>query len=63
MKEENINQNEVPSPCVGICCPDAEDICMGCFRTTEEISRWWDMSHEEKWALLEVLKERAGNGV
>ncbi len=51
-------ENEIPSPCVGICAPDENDICMGCLRTTDEITRWWDMNNDEKRRLLEVLKTR-----
>lgn len=50
--------NEIPSPCVGICAPDENDICMGCLRSTDEITRWWDMSETEKRQLLEELKTR-----
>lgn len=53
-----MSQNEVPSPCVGICCPDENDVCMGCFRTMTEISQWWDMSNEQKLALLKELPKR-----
>ena len=30
----------VASPCVSICALDGDDICVGCFRTGQEISRW-----------------------
>jgi len=50
----------VPSPCVGICCPDEEDVCMGCLRTMKEVTLWWEMSNEEKRALLKALAQRRG---
>jgi predicted Fe-S protein YdhL (DUF1289 family) len=56
-----VDENEIPSPCVGICCPDENDRCMGCFRTTEEITRWWNMTNNEKLDLLKELKHRANN--
>ena len=31
---------EVPSPCVRRCCLTDDDICLGCFRSLEEILRW-----------------------
>ena len=43
---------EVKSPCNGICTLDTQDVCRGCKRTREEISRWYVMSNKEK---LEVL--------
>jgi uncharacterized protein len=48
----------VPSPCVGICCPDENDVCMGCLRTMQEVTLWWDMSNMEKRELLKVLPTR-----
>lgn len=50
--------DNVPSPCVGICCPDERDVCMGCLRTMEEITRWWDMNSDEKRQLLKILPSR-----
>ena len=43
MKEEC---NEDISPCVGVCQYNDEDLCSGCFRTSEEISKWFDIYHE-----------------
>ena len=30
----------VESPCVRNCCLDDDDICMGCFRSVDEITGW-----------------------
>ncbi|MEX1032521.1 MAG: DUF1289 domain-containing protein, partial [Cellvibrionaceae bacterium] len=30
----------VKSPCISICLLDEEDICVGCYRSGSEISRW-----------------------
>ncbi|MCK0537826.1 DUF1289 domain-containing protein [Alcanivorax sp. CY1518] len=30
----------VASPCVSICALDGDDLCVGCFRTGNEISYW-----------------------
>ncbi len=51
-------QNEVPSPCVSICALDMNDVCVGCHRTGDEITRWWCMDKAEKLATLERAKER-----
>ena len=32
--------NRVPSPCVRNCCLNELDICLGCFRSLEEICGW-----------------------
>jgi predicted Fe-S protein YdhL (DUF1289 family) len=51
--------DEVPSPCVRICVVDeARDICRGCYRTLDEISRWAGLSRSQKLALLEDLARR-----
>ncbi|MEC5385384.1 DUF1289 domain-containing protein [Uliginosibacterium sp. H3] len=30
----------VASPCIRICCLDEHDVCLGCFRTLDEIRGW-----------------------
>ena len=49
---------EVPSPCASICALDMDDVCVGCHRTGDEITRWWCMEKAEKLAVLEKVKER-----
>jgi uncharacterized protein len=54
----------VASPCVRNCCLDADDICLGCFRSLSEIMRWSESSEEEKNAILErcnLRREERGN--
>jgi uncharacterized protein len=57
-----MNEDDVPSPCVRICViDDARDICRGCYRTLDEISKWAGYSRAQKLALLEDLAlRRAG---
>jgi len=43
----SINSN-IKSPCIHVCVRNDEDICMGCFRTMEEIRFWYKYSDEEK---------------
>jgi predicted Fe-S protein YdhL (DUF1289 family) len=43
MDENNttmINSVRVASPCVSQCCLDGGDICVGCFRSLDEIRVW-----------------------
>ena len=42
------NQSTVESPCVGVCQYNDEEVCQGCFRTSQEITDWFDMSNAEK---------------
>ncbi|TNF55429.1 MAG: DUF1289 domain-containing protein [Burkholderiales bacterium] len=47
-----------PSPCVRNCCLDQNDICLGCGRSIEEITRWGNASAEEKQEILEKARQR-----
>lgn len=49
----------VKSPCVEVCQLNAErGICIGCFRTLDEIARWSAMSDAEREAVLAALPKR-----
>ena len=55
--------NEPESPCVRICQLDpSTKLCMGCYRTVEEIAGWSRYSTEEKLAVLEKLAVRQNAG-
>ena len=50
---------EVNSPCVGICSvDDLSGLCVGCFRTMDEISQWWDMNDAERNKVKSQLADR-----
>ena len=54
-----MSDDDVPSPCVRICVVDeTRDVCRGCYRTLDEISRWASYTSEQKFALLEELAGR-----
>jgi prolyl-tRNA editing enzyme YbaK/EbsC (Cys-tRNA(Pro) deacylase)/predicted Fe-S protein YdhL (DUF1289 family) len=48
---------EIPSPCISVCrMSSSTDMCMGCFRTRDEIAGWSRAGDEGKravWALIE----------
>jgi predicted Fe-S protein YdhL (DUF1289 family) len=46
------------SPCLSICTLDENNVCMGCFRTLDEIRNWAKFSGDEQWALVEELQVR-----
>ncbi len=49
----------VASPCINVCqMNETTQLCLGCYRTAEEITRWWEMEVEEQRALLPVLEQR-----
>jgi uncharacterized protein len=47
----------VPSPCTGICKLDGDDICIGCFRSKDEIAYWTQMSDPEKLSVIVTIDE------
>ena len=49
----------VPSPCISVCKMDeASGFCLGCKRTTWEITMWLYFTNAEKSQVLETLVER-----
>lgn len=48
----------VESPCVRNCCLNEADICVGCFRTLHEITRWSTVSDATKLEILKCVAER-----
>ena len=57
---------EYHSPCVSICeldtAPDGTDYCVGCKRTTDEISSWLTYPVEERLQKIDELKHRNFTG-
>ena len=49
----NINK-----PCIRQCCLNEEDICLGCFRTFDDMLQWNKSSSEEKTKMLKMAEER-----
>lgn len=59
MSEDNIPQKDVASPCVGVCILDTNDVCEGCFRSVNEITRWAGMDNDEKKRVISRTWQRA----
>lgn len=45
----------VLSPCIGICHLDDAGLCVGCFRSGDEIARWLGMTRAERANLMDVV--------
>lgn len=43
----------ISSPCVRNCCLDEADVCLGCFRSIEEILQWSAATEQQKQAVVE----------
>ena len=57
-------ERPVASPCVSICALDDDNICTGCQRTVDEITRWSRMDNAERRVVLGLCHERAlANGL
>jgi hypothetical protein len=51
---------EIESPCVKLCAVHpTERICVGCFRTLEEIGSWSRMTPETRARIMTELPDRA----
>ncbi|WP_447593401.1 DUF1289 domain-containing protein [Aquipseudomonas campi] len=51
-------ERPVRSPCVSICALDDQDICIGCQRSADEITRWGRMDNVERREVLQRCVER-----
>ena len=50
---------KIKSPCISICELDAKtNLCIGCYRTSEEIGKWKKFNEFEKKKILKLVKER-----
>ena len=51
-----MNENLFISPCIGICTLDQDSQnCLGCGRTKDEISKWIQLSHDERMLIMKRL--------
>ena len=59
MTDEIWRREPVESPCIKLCVvhPEAR-LCMGCYRSIEEIGRWSSMTDAEREAIMAELPAR-----
>jgi uncharacterized protein len=49
----------IATPCIKICIVDGESgLCMGCFRSLPEVSRWGKMTDAERALIIDGLPGR-----
>ncbi|MDP3875976.1 MAG: DUF1289 domain-containing protein [Methylobacter sp.] len=46
------------SPCVRMCCLDDENICLGCFRSLDEIGQWRELTTQQRQEILNTVNAR-----
>jgi predicted Fe-S protein YdhL (DUF1289 family) len=60
MTDEVWRRDEIESPCVKVCVlHPASGLCVGCYRTGEEIAAWSSMTPEARRSVMAALPERA----
>ena len=47
----------IVSPCLNVCKIE-NNICIGCFRTLDEISSWIKLSDHKREKIMKILKKR-----
>lgn len=52
------NELEPKNPCIRCCCLDSRDICIGCFRSLEEILEWHSASINRQKQILATCQGR-----
>ena len=54
-------EQHVPSPCISVCRMDEDSgLCLGCFRTLDEIVVWAGSSDPDKRMVWRLIAQRAG---
>jgi hypothetical protein len=48
----------IESPCISVCRYE-DEVCVGCGRTVDEIVEWYDMSDDEKQAVLNRIEKES----
>jgi uncharacterized protein len=46
-------EEPIQSPCIRNCCLNDDDICLGCFRSLEEIVGWADFKNSIRQTVLQ----------
>lgn len=46
------------TPCIRHCCLDQKDVCMGCFRTLNDILHWHKYNEEEIEVVRVLIEKR-----
>jgi predicted Fe-S protein YdhL (DUF1289 family) len=51
-----MKKSPIESPCVSVCRYENE-VCVGCGRTVDDIVNWYDMTDNEKQAVLNRIEK------
>ena len=53
-----MKKSPIESPCISVCRYENE-VCVGCGRTVDDITNWYDMTDDEKQAVLNRLEKES----
>ena len=53
-----MKKSPIESPCISVCLYENE-VCAGCGRTVDEVVNWYDMTDDEKQAVLNRLEKES----
>ncbi|MEM7053856.1 MAG: DUF1289 domain-containing protein [Pseudomonadota bacterium] len=59
MSDPAIALTPIESPCIQLCTLDDQGLCIGCFRTSEEIGGWLNLSASRRREIIDELPARA----
>lgn len=48
----------IASPCIKVCVLDAQQVCVGCGRTLDEIAQWSRMTEEQRAQVVDRARQR-----
>ncbi|MBT5489504.1 MAG: DUF1289 domain-containing protein [Halieaceae bacterium] len=48
----------IKSPCIEVCALDDHNVCIGCYRTADEIIDWFAASDDRKRDILVAVQRR-----
>lgn len=54
----SVNSHVMISPCTSLCKLDDNDICLGCYRSAADISRWREKSEDEQITITIRCKKK-----
>jgi len=56
--DASTHRPDIASPCIRNCCLDENDICLGCFRSLEEICAWSEASETDRLKIRDHAEQR-----
>lgn len=54
-----MSEQDPASPCISVCVLNVDDICLGCYRSAEEVTDWFLASADRKREILCRAQERS----